>query len=232
MNKKNGIFSAIDTFNNPITLEWEIIEGHTDKLSDKIKSLSPILAPSYAQTEVDFARNKPEEVLHDFMLKSLAPFFNKDDVHKTDWNVFQQETEKHLKGFFETFDWKKSSGEQDLHYFVIAKDTEKKSLGVIQFLIAPEFAKNNVKAALYGVIPAAQNRGLEKLLMSAVFKLVPHAERIFLHTRSTNQQAISHYENWGFARFAGKLLNWTDLEYVAEKTNELQKASEGFVENI
>ena len=89
-----------------------------------------------------------------------------------------------------------------------------------------------MKAALYGVIPSAQNRGLEKLLMSSIFRLRSEVKRIFLHTRSTNQQAISDYEDWGFAEFIGKLPNWTDLEYLVEQSDILQKTAESVRKSI
>jgi GNAT superfamily N-acetyltransferase len=229
MNKKSGILLANDVFNKPVTLEWEEIQGQTDKLSEEIKSLSHILAPSYAQTEVDFARKKPEDVKNDFMLKSLAPLLDQG-INNVDWGIFAEKTEAHLEHFFATMDWKKSSGAQDINIFVTIKDQKTGiDLGVIQFLITPNFADNTVKAALYGVLPLAQNRGLERLLMASIFTLRPEVNRIFLHTRSTNQGAIRSYEDWGFKQFAGKLPNWTDLEYLVEKTEILQKLSQSFI---
>ncbi len=225
MNKKNGIFLTADTLNNSIILEWKIIQGGSDTLNEKIKSLSEILAPSYAQTEVDFARKKPEAVLTDFMLKSLASQLE-SGVEKVDWDLFHKKVETHLKQFFTTMDWKKSSGTSDVHFFIIAKDkTTSKPLGMIQFFTTPEFEKGTIKAALSGVIPTAQNRGLEKILMSSIFKLQPETKRIFLHTRSTNSNAISSYKEWGFTEFNGSIPNWTDLEYFTNQVNTLQDTS-------
>lgn len=229
MNKKSGFFLTNDDLNNPIILEWEEISGQTERLSEKIRSLSHILVPSYTATEVEFARKKPEDVPNDFMLKPLASLLNQD-ANKVDWDLFQQKTKTILEQFFATMDWASSSGAQDVNIFVIIKDkATEKSVGVIQFIITPEFAQNNIKAALYGVIPSAQNRGLEKVLMSSIFKLRPDVKRIFLHTRSTNQQAIHDYENWGFNHFSGKLLNWADLEYLVEQSDVLQKTADCFV---
>lgn len=95
-------------------------------------------------------------------------------------------------------------------------------LGAIQFFITPAFEEGSIKAALFGVLPEAQNRGLEKLLMSSIFKILPDINHIFLHTRSTNQRAIALYKEWGFVEIAGKLPNWTDLEYRVEQSKALQ----------
>lgn len=220
MNKKSGTFISKDSLNNLIILEWKEIPGQTDELAQEIKSLSEILVPSYAQTEVEFAQKKPEAVSNDFMLKPLAPMLEQG----VDCGLFQRKIEDHLKQFFVTMDWKASSGAQDVYFFVVAKDkASHKQLGVMQFFTTPDFEEGTIKAALSGVIPIAQNRGLEKLLMSSIFKLRPEVKRIFLHTRSTNTKAINAYKEWGFTEFAGKLPHWIDLEYVAERSKDLQE---------
>lgn len=225
MNKKSLTFLTHDIFNKPVTLEWEEIAGQTDRLSEKINELSEILVPSYAQTEVEFARKKPEDVPNDFMLQSLASLLG-SDPESTNWELFREKTEAHLKQFFATHDWKKSSGVQDRNIFVVAKDNEThKVLGVLQFIITPDFEPGTIKAALSGVILSGQNRGLEKLLMSSIFKIIPDVKRIFLHTRSTNEAAIQEYKDWGFTEFTGNLPNWTDLEYLVNQSDELQKLS-------
>lgn len=135
------MFIASDILNNPITFEYEEIRGQTDRLSEKIKSLSEILVPSYAQSEVEFARKKPEDVPNDFMLKSLAPLLD-EKTNDIDWSLFQQKTENLLRQFFVTMDWKASSGAQDIHIFVVARNKETdKALGVIQFMITPDIEK-------------------------------------------------------------------------------------------
>ena len=229
MNTKNGIFLTQDISKNPIILEWEEISGQTEQLSEKIKDIAAILVSAYTKTEVDFACKKPESVSSDFMLKSLAPILSQD-IHKVDWGQFEAKTKNLLEQFFATTDWAKYSNAQDVNIFVIAIDqTTGDRLGVIQFLISPDFGPHNVKAALYGVAPFAQSRNLEYLLMSSIFKLKPDIKRVFLHTRSTNTDAISNYKYWGFTEFAGKLPNWTDLEYLTEHSNKLQKTSDSLV---
>lgn len=222
MNKKNDTFIATDLLNNPLIIEWQQMPGKTDELTQKILNLSDILAPSYAQTETEFARTKPEDVPNDFMLKSLAPLLTTN----VDWNLFEQKTKEHLNQFFKSMDWKTGSDAQETHIFVTANDKQSnKTLGMIQFIISPSFAQGSVKAALFGVIPSEQNRGLEKLLMSSIFKLKPETKHIFLHTRTTNVKAIHAYKTWGFVGVEGKLPNWTDVEYLADQSSVLQKTA-------
>ncbi len=227
--KKNATFSAQDIRGNIIILESEEIVGKTERLSEKIKSLSGILIPAYTEVEVDFARKKPEDVAHDFMLKSLAPLLEQD-LNNVDWQFFEEKTKDIVEQFFATIDWAKHTDDQDISIFVLATDQKTgKHVGVIQFLITPEFGQNNIKAALLGVMPSEHDRGLEKLLMSSIFIVRPDVKRIFLHTRSTNQQAILRYQDWGFRQYIGKLPNWIDLEYITQQAGELQKQSTYFV---
>ena len=205
-------------------LEAEIIKGQADRLGERIKELAEILVHSYALVETDFAHKKPEEVANDFMLKSLAEFLDQS-AEEVDWDLFQKNVEGVLAEFFINMDWKKYSNALDLNFFVAAKNRMNgKTVGVIQFIVSPEYEEHDVKAALYGVLPGMQNCGLEKMLMSSIFRLKPDTKRIFLHTRSTNQQVISQYKAWGFSEFGGKLQNWTDLEYLSENSDFLQKS--------
>jgi ribosomal protein S18 acetylase RimI-like enzyme len=220
MNKTHGSFLAHDIHHNPIVVGWEIIPGQTDRLTEKIKSLSNILVAAYTQTEVEFARTKPEAVAHDFMLKPLAHLLEKD----VDWNMFTQQTAVLLEQFFVAFDWKNRSGALENNIFVTAQDQNTGDIvGVMQFLITPEFSQGTIKAALSGVVPSWHNRGLEKILISSIFKIRPDVKVIFLHTRATNQSALDKYQEWGFVRTAEKIPNWVDVEYTTERSDVLQQ---------
>ncbi len=225
MNTKNGCFLAHDAHGSSLLLNWEEIPGHTEQLNDKIKSLTNIFVSAYTKTEVEFARKKPEDITNDFMLKSLSSLVAQG-VDKTDWQLFEKQTAEILQQFFMNTDWAKYSGHQDKHIFVTVHDQTGAPLGALQFFTTPDFESGHIKAALFGVLPAANNRRIEKVLMAAIFKLRPSLKRIFLETRTTNERAIALYESWGFTRFAGKLPNWANLEYFADKSDVLQKVVE------
>lgn len=225
MNIANKTFVAHDVLNNPIIFECKEVQGHTDELTQIVQELSKVIVPAYTQIELEFANQMPEAISTDFMLKSLAPLADQG-IDKINWNLFEQGLENHLKHFFATMDWKAGSGAQDNHFFVVAKDAATDEyLGAIQFFRTPLFEEGSIKAALFGVLPSAANRGLEKLLMCSIFRILPDIKHIFLHTRSTNVSAIGLYKEWGFTQLVGKLPNWTDLEYRAEQSDTLQKMS-------
>jgi RimJ/RimL family protein N-acetyltransferase len=220
---KKGTFIVNITPLHSIFFAWEEIPGKTIQLNQKIKEVSKILVPAYTKTEVTFAQQKSDEVANDFMLKSLAPLLKYNVI---DWHMFEQKTYEILERFFATMDWNASSKKDDLSIFVTAHDQASgKDIGVIQFPIHPDFGQNNIKAALYGVLPLFQNRGIEQLLMSSIFAVRPDIQRIFLHTRSTNEQAINLYKKCGFVEFEGTLPNWIDLEYMVKGSSILQKTA-------
>ena len=144
-----NIFSTVDALNNPVTLTWQEIPGGSEQLTEKIRSIAPILIESYAQTEVEFARNRPQEVAADFMLKSLAPLLE-NETNAIDWNLFHQKTAAHLEQFFATTDWGKYSNSEDQNIFVTIYDQNTgTALGVLQFLIMPAFEQGTESGALW-----------------------------------------------------------------------------------
>lgn len=216
-----GSFTAKDTSGNPITLEWERIDGQSPKLTQKVKRFSDILAHTYTNQEIQFAQKHPERVPHEHFLKGLEPLF-KDGNDKVDWKQAEKQILALFRQVFTTTDFAQFSGFQDIHFFIVAKDKENIQ-GLIQFLITPEYAYGTVKAGYFGIEPTAQSRGLEKVLMSSIFKILPEIQRLFLHTRPTHEKAISMYRSWGFREFQGPLPYWIDLEYCTEQCILLQK---------
>lgn len=209
---KSGSLITHDAFGNPILLEWEKIDAQSLRLTEKIKSVSEMLAEIYTKMELEFARQYPEAIPNELFLKSLEPLF-KDGIERVNWEIAQEQLKAFFQKFFTTTDFAQFSGADDIHIFVTAKDQKTgESLGLIQFLITSDYAFGTVKVAFFGVIPTAQARGLEKLLVSVIFKLITDTKRIFLHTRSTNITAINTYQSWGFTEFPGQIPNWTDLE--------------------
>jgi GNAT superfamily N-acetyltransferase len=84
-----------------------------------------------------------------------------------------------------------------------------------------------------GVVPAAQGRGIGKMLMSSIFRIIPTITRISLCTRVTNKNAINAYFKWGFTidpnpEQESWLIaeHWTSFKYDVEKTDVLQKTAE------
>lgn len=197
-----------------IVLEYLNLNGGTVDLEHYIKLISSILVPVYTKTEVEFAQKNPDAVEKDFMLKDLYSIINLDN--ETDWDFFYTKVKVRLEDFFEKTDWVKSSSTSDINIFVSAKDAKTGSvIGIIQFLISPNFGQGVIKVGLFGTCP--EDIEVAKQLMFSIFKIKPDTKKLFLHTRSTNQFCINTYKEWGFVETSQKLPNWIDLEYLINK---------------
>ena len=222
---KNGAFTCRDTLGMPIVLAWHAFDAASSQFSHAIQDASNILVETYTQQEVQFTHKHPEAVPHEYFLKSLESLFN-NGIENVDWNLVSEQTQAIIQRFFMETDFSKFLGKQDITIVVTARDQNSgELLGLIQLLVTPDFAYGNVRVGYYGVTSTAQARGLEKLLMSAIFKLLPLTTRIFLHTRSTNEQILNTYYSWGFVQFTGTLEYWPDLEYLADRSYGLQETA-------
>lgn len=223
-----NIFLTHDAFGNPIRLERQKIDGQSPELTQKIKNVSDILIQAYTQQELQFARMHPEAVPTEHFLKSLAPLF-KDGTENVDWDKVEKQIKAIFYQFFTTTDFAQFSAAGETHFFVIAKDpNSNKTLGFIQFLINPEYPSGSIKAGMFGIMPEAQDRGLEKILMSSIFKLMPDVARIFVHTRATNTKELAAYASWGFAH--AQQGYWVNSEYLAKQFDTLQAVADTLIE--
>jgi hypothetical protein len=104
-------------------------------------------------------------------------------------------------------------------------------------MIRANYAAGNVKVMIFAVDVAHQKRGLGKLLMSSIFKLIPDIKRIFLCTRVTNDTAFNAYRSWGFVKDENPVLDhefnldhWMFMEYKIEQSDALQNLAASLVE--
>lgn len=206
---KEALIDKRGTLNaGPISLTWEGIKATNPLLNDRIKEVSDKLIATYTAMELEFARQHPTAVSQQHFLKSLAPLFEQE---KVDWREAETQLIAVLDKFFKETDFSSFSQPDDLCLLVTAKNHEK-TLGMIQFLITPQYEYGTVKVGLY-----TADKGTEKLLMDSVLTFLPETSRIFLHTRVTNESTLDLYRSWGFTTFEGPLPYWTDLEYLVEE---------------
>jgi GNAT superfamily N-acetyltransferase len=232
--KKSGKFLANDKQENKIVLKWEISNNATLSFCNRVKRCSEFLAQAYASVELNFLQKYPESISKE-MYNSLEPMFK--DKEKIDWNEIEKQVKNILKQLFDT-GFKNSFSPGDIYLSVLAKDQKtEKPLGLILFLIKESFDCGTILPTVLGVDPEFQNRGLGKLLMSSVFKIIPQTKRIILHTRPTNDKAINAYYAWGFVNDLNPTPNeylipeyWINLEYKADQVDTLQKVANNFVD--
>lgn len=225
-----GILKAKDLFGAPLQLVWEEVDVTTHRLNEILANNSPLFAQTYVTMELQFASQHPEAVTTEMFLKPFESFF-KDGVEAVNWKQLEKALYAQLVQFFSTTDFAKYLAPGERQWFVTAKDTNTgQALGTVQFLVLPEFQAGIVKVAMFGIDSSATERGIDKLLLSSIFKLLPGVSRIFLHTRITNESMLNGLSEWGFVPFAGPLAYWRDMEYLTVSSDQLQKVAENIQE--
>lgn len=241
---ESGQFTAHDKRGEPVLLEWIKTGLLTPEFAAAMHSISEVGIQAYTAVEMQFLQKHPEVVFQEPYFKAFLPYFEQGSEH-VDWNKVEQTMQGILKKHF-VFDLAqlpekvKQAFAHDVCFFIKIKDVAtQKALGVITFLVKPEFDYGTVKVTTLAVAPKVQNRGLAKLLMSSIFKILPETQHIFLCTRATNDTALQAYRSWGFVHdltptqdqhFTFNLAHWTFMEYMAQKTDTLQKVAVSLIE--
>jgi ribosomal protein S18 acetylase RimI-like enzyme len=223
-NRNSRTFSALDAKRNPIILQWNTFDDKSPKLTQQIRNASDILIETYTQQELEFAHKHPEAVKDQHFLKSLAPLFEGSAIN---WKTVEVQIRNIFQQYFTGTDFAQFFKEGEKHILITAADqTTGKVLGFIQFITSPDYPTNSIKAGMFGIANIGHSRGIEELLMSSIFKLLPGTQRIFIHVRSTNEKALALYQSWGFSPMGTQQGYWMNLEYLTQTNTHLQKKAE------
>jgi len=241
--KKAGQFTAHDKSGRAVTIEWKATSITSPDCAKIMQGLADVACAAYVSVELKFLRIFPGAVSTDEFHTSLAPLFA-HGVEAVDWHAVESAVAKNLKGIYE-MDFSRFGEDiikrfvDDVYFFVTVADKATGTLlGFITFSVTPAFGAGDVKVISLAINPVDQNRGLAKLLMSAIFTVLPDVRRIFLSTRITNEQAINAYRAWGFIDELNPIKDphhtfnpkhWIFMEYKAGQSDSLQKIAQTMV---
>lgn len=236
--KSSGIFQAKDEHNEPVVLDWKMTNILSPDLATFKNDVADIAAQTTASMEIQFLHKYPEAASSEYFLKPCEPFF-KNGLESVDWQKVEQTLQTTVKQFYLT-DISKFGDAikplmEDVYGIVSIKNQNTQTiLGFMMFSITPALADGNIKVMHVAVTPTSEHRGLEKLLMSSIFKMLPTTKRIFIGTRPTYEQALKTYCSWGFlqdlafVQDPGHKVNlqyFAVYEYRADQTDSLQKTA-------
>jgi GNAT superfamily N-acetyltransferase len=236
--QKSGSFFVQDKNGAAVVLEWHKTNIVSPDFAALMKDAWTFARDAYVPVEMDFLKAFPEVVGTEPYFAPFEPLFREGIAH-VDWNAAEKIMETILKGHF-VFDPAQFPQHvvemfgKDISIVVAVKEQSTgKMFGFITFLIRANYAAGNVKVMSFAVDVAHQKRGLGKLLMSSIFKIVSDINRIFLCTRVTNTVALNAYRSWGFMidekpvlDHAFNLQHWTFMEYKTDHSDILQQAAE------
>lgn len=233
--KEYGQFSRQDNLGNPIILEWRKMHIQSPQLAEVKKEVCEIASEVLAPAEAEFLRAYPDRVQHEVFLRSCAELLA--DPGAIDWKQVTNQIKTTLKQFFlmDIASFGKEAIKpllDDVYFFITAKDQESgELLGFISFAITPALPMGDIKLMNLAVPKESKDRGLEKILLCTIFKLIPQTERIFVGTRSTSRSIVELYRLLGFTDDLTPIQDpnhqfnmeyWTILEYKARHCNLLQ----------
>ncbi len=235
--KNAGSFVGKDKQGNQVMLEWQKTTLVSPDFVTAYSATWEIAEHGYTPVEMQFLQAYPEVVGKEAYFKPFEPLFA-SGVAAVDWRQVEVAMRSVLKGHFVLdpslySDAILKAYAHDIIFVVTIKDqATNQQLGFITFMVRVGYAHGDIKVMSFAVSPAHQCRGLGKLLMGAIFNIVPQVKRIFLHTRVTNERALQAYRSWGFMDDQHPVIDhplnmahWSCLEYKADQSNVLQKAA-------
>lgn len=256
--RSSGSFAATDKQGKPIVLEWKKLTTQSPDFSKTMQSFCDITCAGITPIKVQFLKAFSDPKVHEEYCKVFDYLFKNDPLEKEwlkfrhavavhDWQTVEALMPMVIKQTY-TIDYSASAcgkigNPADLHFFVMAKDGETKTLlGFIEFLITPKYPFGDIGSNACIVDPVVQNRGLGKLLRSSILKIVPNeCKRLFLSTRITNKVARRAFAAWGFTTDRNPIQepdieqnpeHWVFLEYNVEQCSKLQDAAKQLQERI
>ncbi len=242
--KQSGKFLSKDKQVIPVVLEWSKTSIVSPDYAAAMKDVWAFARDAYTPVEMQFLKAFPEVIGKEPYFKPFEPLFQ-HGVEHVDWQAAEAMMQSILQGHF-IFDPSKFSEQMikmygnDSAFLVTIKNPASGSiLGFITYLMRANYAPGDIRVMSLAVDTTQQKRGLGKLLMSSIFKIIPEIKRIFLCTRVTNNTALKAYGAWGFVKDEQPVLDhpfnpdhWSFMDYKTEKSDTLQKTTASLLVNL
>ncbi len=172
-------------------------------------------------------RKHPEVLSSYDILGPLEPLLAKN-LASVDWHSVTEKMQNILRAEFV----RQAAGfnNKDIAWFVVAKDTSR-TLGFAQFVAYHDDQEGTMGIPNVMIVPEGQHRGIGKLLISSIFKILPPTltiKALALTVMNLNTHAIDAYTSYGFV---GKPSTQDPLgsycmAYTIAHSNTLQKEAE------
>ncbi len=231
---------AQDTSDIPVIFELHKIDMESPQFSELIPSLSAQYAQFFTPLAVKLLKQHPDVLTTISDYKSFDPYFKRVGFANVDWSFIHEKIEEAQVKIFQTRELvlpKDTKG-----WIVTALNPETRELlGFLRFTVSSRDPYGSIQGHNIGFKPEAQRRGLGKLILSSLFKLVPQATRIYLRVLPSNTPACNAYHSYGFRQYtpqnkAAKTDEYEPyflpLEYKADQSGILQKVAEKFKKNF
>lgn len=241
--KKSGQLRAKDAYDAPVTLTWTQTHIRSPDLAAIKKRICELAVQTTVPDELQYLRAYPEAVSYEMFLKPCAPFFE-EGLKAVNWKLVEDKIGATLRQFYHA-DLSSFAAEvikpliNDIHIFVMLQEQGREEIrGYVMFSATPALSYGDMKVINLALVPAAKDRGLDALLLSSIFKIVPEVKRLFQFVRPTNEELITQYYSLGFTadlnpdQDPNHIVNprsFIRLEYDVNEADLLQELSETIV---
>lgn len=242
--KKSGQYHAQDKNGMPITIEWHITDILSPELATFKKNVSDLSAQVTAAIETELLHQRPEAVHTSRFFKACEPLLTQGS-DQVNWQTVEETIKTSIKQFY-LMDMTKFGQEvirmliNDVYFFASVKDQKTNTLlGCIMSSITPALPYGDIKIINIAIKRSEQMNGLEKLLISALYKTIPTIKRMFIITRPTNSIGLGAYEQCGFAQDNNPIQDpnhvlamehFVVLEYKTEQSETIQNTANKLIE--
>lgn len=224
--KKSGKFMAKDKKGAPVVLEWLKTNIHEPTYMAIMQELEDLVVQAFIPVKLQHLYAHPELVL---TAKKGEPYEQlqklfKHGTNSIDWKLFKEKMSSVLRAEWQSVT--QALGKTSLFVVTAKEPLTKKLLGFVGLRISNDAPVGSVEIEPLAVAPDEQNRGLGKLLISSVFKIIPGVTGLWLGTFATNTGAIAAYSAMGFVKTRTDPDNrYVSFVYLTGKSNILQKTA-------
>jgi len=225
--QKYGCWKTLDRNGKEVILEGERIacDINENKIISEfgLENIAYMFATTSKSTHIELIKKHPSILL----LPSMWLIFFKMLFSRKNYTDLLQD------GYIEEItDIYNQKNDYQIYLFTVSEldqDGDKSLLGSIMFYIKNNYEYGSAEPFHLFVKPEAQGRGLSKILMSGILKLLPQTEKFVFDVASTNRVAINIYEKFGAKKCSGGIYNLS-YEYVIADHPEIKDFIDGFKE--
>lgn len=227
--QNNVRLEAQDKFGISVIFEIVKAEGGIIKGEEINKKLSHIYGHAFAPLMTQFLKTHPA-----IAFSTEPNFFNqfKVLVENNNWKLIEKKIQDYTTQHFKDDMMRPKTRAL---WYLIAKNKETDTpIGFFQFSVSSDDPFGSIYITKLSVKPEMQHRGLGKLMMSTVLKLLPQTTRLYLDTLTSATQAKAAYYSYGFVEYHPQKINTHSiydqysiyLEYKTTQSNILQIAAQ------
>jgi len=150
---------------------------------------------------LQFLQAHPQAAKQEVFQQSSAPLLEKNPIN---WEEVRKNIHSSIRQFYEID--LSNFGEavikpllNDVYFIASLKEEDnEKLLGFMLLAKTPALPYGSIKVINLVVDPNEEDRSLDKLLLSGIYKIDPEVQDFFLFARPTDFVSLEKYRSWGF----------------------------------